>query len=68
MTTVSIIIPVYNRAALLREAIDSVLPAANDIPLEIGSLRQQQCLQNRLTHAHAPSSEPPYAPASGRRK
>ena len=35
MTTLSVIIPVYNRAALLREAIDSVLPAANDVDLEI---------------------------------
>ncbi len=35
MTTLSIIIPVFNRAALLREAIDSVRPAANDIDLDI---------------------------------
>lgn len=34
MTALSIIIPVYNRAALLREAIDSVFPAANEIDLE----------------------------------
>ncbi|HJQ38273.1 MAG TPA: glycosyltransferase family 2 protein [Thermoanaerobaculia bacterium] len=35
MTAVSIIIPVYNRAALLREAIDSVLPAAGELDLEL---------------------------------
>jgi len=35
VTTVSIIIPVYNRAALLREAIDSMLSAENDIAFEI---------------------------------
>lgn len=35
MTALSIIIPVFNRAALLREAIDSALAAANDIDLEI---------------------------------
>jgi glycosyltransferase involved in cell wall biosynthesis len=35
MATVDIIIPVYNRAALVREAIDSALNAAPDVPVEI---------------------------------
>jgi len=35
MATVEIIIPVYNRAALVREAIESALAEANDVPLEI---------------------------------
>lgn len=35
MATVDIIIPVYNRAALVREAIDSALEAAQDVPVEI---------------------------------
>lgn len=35
MTTVDIIIPVYNRAALVREAIESALRAAPDIPVEV---------------------------------
>lgn len=35
MATVDIIIPVYNRAALVREAIESALDAARDLSLEI---------------------------------
>jgi glycosyltransferase involved in cell wall biosynthesis len=35
MTIVSVIIPVYNRARLVREAIDSVLGIAGELPLEI---------------------------------
>jgi len=35
MATVDIIIPVYNRAALIREAIDSALNAAPELPVEI---------------------------------
>jgi glycosyltransferase involved in cell wall biosynthesis len=35
MTTVTIIIPVYNRAAMVREAIESALSAAPDVSLEI---------------------------------
>jgi glycosyltransferase involved in cell wall biosynthesis len=35
MTTVDIIIPVYNRATLVREAIESALTAAPDVPLEV---------------------------------
>lgn len=35
MTTVDIIIPVYNRAALVREAIESALGASPDIPVEV---------------------------------
>jgi hypothetical protein len=35
MATVDIIIPVYNREALVREAIDSALAAADDTPVEI---------------------------------
>ena len=35
MTTVDIIIPVYNRAALVREAIESALTSAPDIPVEV---------------------------------
>jgi len=35
VTQLSIIIPVYNRGALLREAIGSVLPAASEVDLEI---------------------------------
>lgn len=35
MTTVDIIIPVYNRAALVAEAIESALRASSDIPVEV---------------------------------
>jgi glycosyltransferase involved in cell wall biosynthesis len=35
MATVDIIIPVYNRASLVREAIESALEAARDLPVEI---------------------------------
>jgi len=35
MTLVSVVIPVYNRARLVREAIDSVLGIAGQLPLEI---------------------------------
>ncbi|MGH9419547.1 MAG: glycosyltransferase family 2 protein, partial [Thermoanaerobaculia bacterium] len=35
MTTVDIIIPVFNRAKLVREAIDSALTAAPDVPMEV---------------------------------
>ena len=35
MATVDIIIPVYNRAAMVREAIESALRAARDVPVEI---------------------------------
>jgi glycosyltransferase involved in cell wall biosynthesis len=35
MTVVSVIVPVYNRARLVREAIDSVLSVAGELPLEI---------------------------------
>lgn len=35
MTTLSVIIPVYNRAALLREAVDSVLAAGSGVDFEI---------------------------------
>jgi len=35
MTTVSIIIPVYNRATMVREAIESALRDASEVPLEI---------------------------------
>ena len=35
MATVDIIIPVYNRAALVREAIESALEAARELSVEI---------------------------------
>jgi glycosyltransferase involved in cell wall biosynthesis len=35
MSTVDIIIPVYNRATLVREAIESALRAAPDVPVEV---------------------------------